>query len=164
MLVDTQGLVLKVHVTAANIPDRQAARPLLASLKAQFPRMQIVWADQGYNGDLGEWMLKHLGWHLEIVARTTKEEHHEKMWAIARKRQQEGASVVQMWAGLSYGRGIEVLPKRWVVERTFAWLSKCRRLCRDYEFVPQSSEAMIYIAMTRLMLKRLGKNAQQNTT
>lgn len=60
-------------------------------------------------------------------------------------------------AGLNYGRGIEVLPRRWVVERTFAWLSKCRRLCRNYEFLPQSSETMIYLAMTRLMLKRLGK-------
>ncbi len=156
--------MLKVHVTAANVPDRLAARPLLMSLKGTFPRMQIVWADQSYNGGLDAWMLQHLNWHLEIVARTTKDEHREQIWAIARKRQQEGASVVQMWAGLNYGRGIEVLPKRWVVERTFAWLNKCRRLCRDYEFVPQSSEAMIYIAMTRLMLKRLGKHAHQNAT
>jgi putative transposase len=66
-----------------------------------------------------------------------------------------------MWAGLSTERGIEVLPRRWVVERTFAWLGKYRRLSKDYEFLPQSSETMIYLAMIRLMLKRLDKIARK---
>lgn len=133
---------------------------MLESVAEQFPRLQVVWADQGYSGDLAEWMQQHLGWHLEIVHRTSPKEHQEQIWATARQRQREGASVVEMWAGLRSGRGIEVLPRRWVVERTFAWLGRCRRLSKDYEFLPQSSEAMIYLAMTRLMLRRLGKIAQ----
>ena len=120
-----------------------------------------MWADQGYRGNLLEaWLHEYLGWRLELVQRTTLKEHRDRRWATARKRQKEGATVVEMWAGLGYGRGIEVLPRRWVVERTFAWLSKCRRLAKDYEFLPQSSEAMIYLRMTRLMLKRLGKVSQ----
>ena len=116
-----------------------------------------MWADQGFSGDLKEWINEHLAWHLEVVRRTTPKEHHDQLWATARKRQRQGATVVEMWAGLNYGRGIEVLPRRWVVERTFAWLGRYRRLSKDYEFLPQSSEAMVYLAMTRLMLKRLGK-------
>jgi putative transposase len=121
----------------------------------------VVWADRGYSGDLETWVQENLGCRLEIIRRTTLKEHHNQMWATARKRQREGASVVEMWAGLNYGRGIEVLPRRWVVERTFAWLSKSRRLSKDYEFLPQSSEAMIYLTMTRLMLRRLDKLAAQ---
>jgi putative transposase len=122
--------------------------------KSQFPRLQIVWADQGYSGD---WMKNQLGWRLEIVKRTTAKQQKEKAWDIARQRAREGATVVEMWAGLTCGRGIEVLPRRWVVERTFAWLGKCRSLAKDYEFLPGSSEAMVYLAMTRLMLKRLDR-------
>jgi transposase len=157
MLVDTQGLVLKVQATGAQLPERTGARQLLEPLKTQFPRLQMVWADQGYRGTFGDWMQKHLGWHLQIVERTSPIDHKEKMWATARKRQQAGATVVEMWAGLDYGRGIEVLPRRWVVERTFAWLGKSRRLAKDYEFLPQTHETMVYLVMTRLMLKRLGK-------
>ena len=119
--------------------------------------MQLVWADQGYTGDLGEWVQENLGWRLEVVRRPTQEEHQEKMWATARERQKAGATVVELYAGLTYTRRVDVLPRRWVVERTFAWLGKCRRLARDYEFLPQTSETMAYLAMTRLMLKRLGK-------
>jgi transposase len=98
--------------------------------------LEIVWADQGYSGDFGDWMKNQLGWRLEIVKRTSAIEQQEKAWAIARQRQRAGATVVEMWAGLKYGRGIEVLPRRWVVERTFAWLGKCRRLAEYYEFCP----------------------------
>jgi putative transposase len=126
--------------------------------------MQLVWADQGYTPDLGDWMQEKLGWRLEIVKRSTQQEHQDKMRTIAKERQKAGASVVEMWAGLTYGRGIEVLPHRWVVERTFAWLGKYRRLSKDYEFLPESSETMIYLAMTRLMLRRLDKMALNRPT
>jgi putative transposase len=162
--VDTQGLALKIKVTAANLREQTGARQLLSPLAGEFPRMQLVWADQGYTPDLNEWMQEKLGWRLEIVKRSTQQEHHDKIRAIAKERQKAGASVVEMWAGLPYGRGIEVLPRRWVVERTFAWLGKYRRLSKDYEFLPESSEAMIYLAMIRLMLKRLDQMARKRTT
>jgi putative transposase len=165
--VDTQGLALKIKVTAANLREQTGARQLLGDLVGQFPRMQrmqLVWADQGYTPDLNDWMQEKLGWRLEIVMRSTQQEHQDKIRAIAKERQKAGASVVQMWAGLPYGRGIEVLPRRWVVERTFAWLGKYRRLSKDYEFLPESSEVMIYLAMTRLMLKRLDKIARKAPT
>lgn len=157
LLVDTQGLVLKVKATGAHLPERTGAKQLLEPLAGQFPRLQIVWADQAFSGDMEDWVKQKLGCHLEIVRRTSPKDQRAQVWATARKRQRAGASVVEMWAGLSYGRGIEVLPRRWVVERTFAWFGKSRRLSKDYEFLPQSSEAMVYLAMTRLMLKRLGK-------
>jgi putative transposase len=146
------------------MPERTGARQLLEPLAEQFPRLQKVWADQGYSGDLDNWIQEHLGWSLEIVKRTSKQQHWERIQAIAKERHKAGASVFAMWAGLSTGRGIEVLPRRWVVERTFAWLGKYRRLSKDYEFLPQSSEAMIYLAMIRLMLKRLDKVARNTLT
>jgi putative transposase len=158
--VDTLGLALKIKVTAANLREQTGARQLLSPLAGQFPRMQLVWADQGYTADLNDWMQENLGWRLEIVRRSTQQEHQDKIRGIAKERQRAGASVVEMWAGLNYGRGIEVLPHRWVVERTFAWLGKYRRLSKDYEFLPESSEVMIYLAMIRLMLKRLDKTAR----
>jgi putative transposase len=136
--------VLKAKATGAHLTDRTGAHQLLESVAKQLPRLEIVWADQAYSGELETWVHKHLGWHLEIVRRTSKKEHYEQRWAIARERQRAGATVVEMWSGLKYGRGIEVLPRRWVVERTFAWLGKYRRLSKDYEFLPESSEVMIY--------------------
>ena len=164
LLVDTQGFVLKVKATKANLSERTGARQLLEPLVGEFPRLQLVWADQGYTGDLDSWMEEKLGWRLEIVRRTSPQEQWDKIQAIAKERRRAGASVFAMWAGLSTGRGIEVLPHRWVVERTFAWLGKYRRLSKDYEFLPESSEVMIYLAMIRLMLKRLDKIARKRPT
>jgi transposase len=115
LLVDTQGLVLKVKATGAHVPERDGAYQLLEPLRSQLPRLQIVWADQGYSGEFETWIQERLGWRLEIVRRTSKKQQHAQVWATARQRQREGASVVEMWAGLKSGRGIEVLPRRWVV-------------------------------------------------
>lgn len=125
LVVDTLGLLLAVVVHAANLQDRDGARLVFAKLKGRFSRLQLVWADGGYAGQLVEWVRSFGGWVLQIVKRSDKP------------------------------TGFVVLPRRWVVERTFAWLGRCRRLSKDYEALPQSSENWIHIAMIQLMLRRL---------
>jgi putative transposase len=133
LVVDTLGLVLLILVTAANIQDRDGARLVLQALfehikhskYSRWCRLKLIWADGGYHGELIAWVKQSLGWTLEIV---------EKL----------GDHV-----------GFHVLPKRWIVERTFAWLNRQRRLSKDYERLPATSEAFIYVAMIRLMVKRL---------
>jgi len=125
VIVDTLGLVLMVVVHAASIQDRDGAKLVLAKLVGVFPRLKLIWADGGYAGKLIEWTKALAGWVLEIVKRSDD---------------------VQ---------GFEVLPKRWIVERTLAWLGRYRRLSKDYEAQPESSEAMIYLGMINLMVHRL---------
>jgi putative transposase len=128
VLVDTLGLILAVRVTPASVQDRDGARRLLGLLQHRFSRLRLIWADGGYAGQLVEWL-----WHLRHYRRLRLE-------------------VVRRGADQ---RGFSVLPKRWIVERTFGWLMKYRRLRCDYEQLTVNSETMIYIAMTRLMLRRL---------
>jgi putative transposase len=125
ILVDTLGLLLTVVVHAANIQDRDGAKLVLEKARGKFLRLALIWADGGYAGKLIEWVQQSCGWLLEIVKRR--------------------ADV----------QGFVVLPRRWVVERTFGWLGRCRRLSKDYEEKTESSEAMIHLAMIQLMLKRL---------
>lgn len=125
ILVDALGLLLVVVVHAANIQDRDGAKLVLEKTRGKFPRLALIWADGGYAGKLIEWVKDACGWILEIVKRSDD---------------------VQ---------GFVVLPRRWVVERTFGWLGRCRRLSKDYEEQVESSEAMIHLAMIHLMLKRL---------
>ena len=132
VLVDALGLLLVVIVHAAKIQDREGAKLVLASLKTNFKRLRLIWADGNYSGKLIEWVRAVRKWgkvKLEIVER------------------REGA------------RGFEVLPRRWVVERTFGWLMKCRRLSKDYEQLTQTSEAMIRVAMIGLMVRRLARRS-----
>jgi len=124
LVVDTMGLLLAVVVHAANVQDRDGAKLVLQKLTDRFPRLQLIWADGGYAGQLIAWVHELGGWLLEIV-----------------KRPDESKFVV--------------LPRRWVVERTFAWLGRHRRLSKDYEALPESSEAFILIATIYLMLHRL---------
>ena len=140
--MDTQGLLLKVRVHEANIHDKEGAKLLLAPLVGRFPRMTKVWADSIYQG-LKEWLKETLGWNLEVV----------KHWWTGLRG---------IWVPNGIGSstflipgGFQVLPRRWVVERTLAWLGRNRRLAKDYEFLPQSEEAWVYAGMVRLMLKRL---------
>jgi putative transposase len=124
-VVDTLGLLLAVVVHAANIQDRDGAKLVLARLAGRFPRLQLIWADGGYAGQLVEWVQTTWQWLLAIVSKPVD------------------------------AAGFAVLPKRWIVERTFGWLGRCRRLSKDYEALPETSEAWIYLAMTHLMLRRL---------
>ena len=126
--VDCLGLILAVMITAAAVQDRHAAKTLIQFLAAMCGRLQLIWADGGYLGALAQWVrrLRPFGkLRLEIVRRCDR------------------------------AKGFQVLPKRWLVERTFGWLYKSRRLCRDYEVRVDHSEAMIRICMIQLMLKRL---------
>ena len=126
ILVDTLGLLLAVLVTAANVDDRAGAKQLFTAIKPHsWKRMKLVWADAGYQGDLITWLKSSLTWLLSIVHKLPDQV------------------------------GFEVLPKRWIVERTFAWLNRQRRLSKDYERLPETSEAFIYVAMIRIMLKKL---------
>lgn len=97
----------------------------MAKLKGKFPRLQLIFADGAYAGQLIEWVLQLGGWLLDIVKQPADQ------------------------------KGFVVLPRRWVVERTFAWLSRYRRLSKDYERLPETGETFIEIAMIHLMLKRL---------
>jgi putative transposase len=126
--VDVLGLVLVVVVHPADVQDRDGAKLVLEKVKDKLPRLALIWADGGYAGQLIDWVKTTCNWVLEIVKRS------DDM------------------------KGFVLLPHRWVVERTFAWLGKYRRLSKDYEALPETSEAMIYAAMTHLMLRRLAKN------
>jgi len=119
------GLILAVVVHAASIQDRDGAKLVLAKLKGRFSRLKLIWADGGYAGKLIEWTRTFGRWVLEIV-----------------KRNDDVA-------------GFVVLPRRWIVERTFGWFKRYRRLSKDYEVLPESSEAVIYLSMTHLMIRRL---------
>ena len=129
--------------------------------------MSLIWADRGYAGDLAEWLPAHLGWHLEVVEQAqtkqaqTKQDKRDQVMAEAKRRRDAGASTSEMYAGLTLKRGFQVVPRRWVVERTFAWLGQYRRFSKDYEYLPESSEAIVHLAMTRLMLRRLAKVGQK---
>ncbi len=149
LLVDTAGLILHVLVHEANIQDYRGGKLLLAPLKAVFPRLQLIWADSGYNKEgFCEWVKATLGWQVEIV---------EHPWSGLRGIWAPKDAVID-WEKIRPS-GFHVLPHRWVVERTFAWLSTWRRLSKDYEVLPSSEEAWIYVAMIRIMLRRLAYNS-----
>jgi transposase len=125
IVTDTLGLLLAVHVVAANVQDRDGARPLLLWTRPDHPGVRKVWADQGFVGRLVDWTAQSLGRELEIVRKDSDQ------------------------------RGFQVQSERWAVERTFSWLIAHRRLARDYEASPARSETMIRWAMIGLMVRRL---------
>jgi putative transposase len=164
LLTDTLGFVLKAVVHAANVADSVGAKLVLLGLGHWYERLQIIWADQGYRGEeLASWVGEQVPATLEVIAGPTKQQIKERAMQeirqIAQERIRNGASSVEAWAGLSLDEKIakqyEHLPRRWVVERTFAWLGKNRRLSKDYEYLTDTSQTMIYLAMIRLMLRRL---------
>jgi len=126
LAVDTLGLVLSVVVHAASCQDYDGARAVFVQLKEKFKRLRVVFADSAYGRNaLPDWVKATMGWVLQTVLRPV---------------------------GV---KGFVILPKRWIVERTFAWLARCRRHSKDYERNPRSSEAMIHISMINLMSRRL---------
>lgn len=144
ILVDTQGLLLAVKVHSAQIVDRSGAKLLLSCLPQCLPRVSHLFADKGYTGPLLEWISEQLHWTTEIVPSQYNESHQQ--WELV-----NGEPVlVRKPKG-----GFQVQRKRWVVERTFAWLTRFRRLARDYEGLTTSSEAFLQVASIRLLLSRL---------
>jgi transposase len=144
VLVDTQGLLLAVKVHSAGIGDRHGAKLLLGALPRPLPRVSHLFADKGYTGPLLDWIEHHLGWTTEVVPSAHHESHQH--WIL---RNGEPVLLPKPKGGFHVQR------KRWVVERTFAWLTRFRRLSRDYEGLTTSSEAFLQVASIRLMLSRL---------
>jgi putative transposase len=160
LLVDTQGLVLEVRVHSAKVMDRDGIKLLLNPSSAdRFPRLSQLWLDAGYNGqDKGaDWVHKVLGWTAEIVRHPKKRAPEEVMRVWVREFDKEGVPIDPK--KLVQEKGPRVfLPKRWIVERTLAWLGQNRRMSKDYERLPESGEAFIYAAMSRLMVRRLARS------
>ncbi len=130
-MTDTLGLLLAVLVHAASVPEREGAQRLIGRiqsrvcLRALVADLELVWADGGYSGaNMVNWVKGFVGWSWQVITRP------------------QGV------------KGFVLLPRRWVVERTFAWLSFCRRLSKDYEVKPCCSEAMVYLAMIAITARR----------
>ena len=128
ILVDTLGLILLVVIHRADVQDRDGAKLVLEALRHRFTRLRLIWADGGYSGALIEWV------------RSLRTRNRIELEIIKRS---------------DTAKGFVVQRRRWVVERTFAWLGFHRRLSKDYEILPETSRTFIHVAMIRLMLKRL---------
>jgi transposase len=144
VLVDTQGHLLAVKVTGARPSDQQGGRALLEPLKETLPRLRLIWGDSHYGGTFRIWTKITLGWDLQTVKALTV----PKRGLLV----PEGEEVD--WDKL-FPKGFRPQPRRWVVERTFSWIIRWRRLCRDHEGLPTSSEAFISLAMSCRMLHLL---------
>jgi len=118
-------LIIAVVVHSVGTQDRDGAKQVIERTRRRCPRLELIWADAGYAGKLEDWIARFAGCALEIVRRGEK------------------------------AAGFKALPHRWIVERTFAWLSRYRRLSKDYEFYARTGESFIYLAMINLMLHRL---------
>ena len=125
IIVDTQGRIIGATVHEGNIQDRDGAKLVLPHLKTKYPRLKLIWADGGYAGKLVPWTKETLDYDLEIVKRSDDT------------------------------KGFKILPRRWVVERTFGWFNRFRRLSKDFEYLLLISENVMYIAMISILLNRL---------
>ncbi|RUT01409.1 hypothetical protein DSM107010_65370 [Chroococcidiopsis cubana SAG 39.79] len=127
--VDTLGLVLRVFVTAANVGERSGGKRVLKRVNrmgSSVSRLHAIWADGGFDGEpFRRWVMDVCRWIVQVVLRPKQ------------------------------SKGFVLLKKRWVVERTFGWLMSCRRLVRDHELLPETSETLIYLAMIWIMVRRL---------
>lgn len=142
LLVDTGGRLLAVRVLVhpADVADRDGAKLMLTALGDRFPRLAKCWLDAAYRGPCAAWIAATLGWAVEVVGKPRR-------WVRCPAGEEPPPRPT----------GFQVLPRRWVVERTFAWLGRNRRLSKGYEVVPSTEEAWIYLAMSRLMAARLAR-------
>jgi putative transposase len=157
LLVDTEGFVLKAKVHSAKISEQEGIKKLLRQADEKFPRLRHLWLDAGYRGeDKGKgWVEKVLGWTVEIVERPRKPAPEEVLKAWAAEWAKEGKKID--WQKLLPPHGFQALPRRWVVERSFAWICHNRRMSKDYERLSATGEAFIYAALSRLMVRRLAR-------
>ena len=157
LLVDTEGFVLKAKVHSAKISEQEGIKKLLWQADKKFPRLKHLWLDAGYRGeDKGkDWVEKVLGWTVEIVERPRKPAPEEVLMAWAAEWAKEGKKID--WQKLLPLRGFQTLPRRWVVERSFAWICHNRRMSKDYERLCASGEAFVYAALSCLMVRRLAR-------
>lgn len=155
VLVDTQGLVLKVKVHPADLQDRAAVPLLLAGATEQFPCLGHVWVDQGYTGTGKTWIEDHLGWTVDVVRHPPRARGEWVPHGDLTRLKTVWFTWERLPPAPKVFRG--VLPRRWVVERTFSWLGQSRRLAKDYERLCDTSEALIYATMSRLMVRRLAR-------
>jgi len=125
IITDTMGLILTVVIHAANVHDSKAAFDVIKELRGRFPRLSKIIADGGYRGELIERVKNAFGWVLEVVLRPEQT------------------------------KKFTVLPKRWIVERTFSWFESYRRLSKDYEVDTESSQTIVYLTMIQIMLNRI---------
>jgi putative transposase len=152
-------LVLKARVHSAKVQDREGIKLLLELAQDRLPqRLSHLWMDAGYTGEGkgADWVERVLGWTAQIVRHRPKMVPEEVMWRWVREWAKEGVSIDS--EELSGPRRFGDLPRRWVVERTFSWLGQNRRMSKDYERLAETSEAFVYVAMTRLMLRRLARS------
>jgi putative transposase len=159
LLVDTQGLVLEAKVHNASVADRDGIKLLLEPARIGFlTRLSHLWLDAGYTGQEERgagWVQRTLGWTAEIVRHPKKLAPEEVMNAWVREFDKEGVAI-DAKKFMPHKGPRPFLPKRWIVERTFSWLGQNRRMSKDYERLPESSEAFIYAAMSRLMARKIG--------
>ena len=131
-MVDTQGLLMRVRVHPADVQDRDGARLVLHKIGKTYRRLRHLWADGAYAGELEQWLARGgAGPRIKLQIVKRSDAH----------------------------RGFEVLPRRWVVERSLAWICRWRRLSKDYEVLPRTSEAWIYLSTIALLLRRLTSGA-----
>lgn len=132
IIVDTLGLPMSIKVHEANIHDSKGAIPTIENLEYKFPRLSRILADRGYQGDLSIWIKDRFGWKLDVVIRPKES-----------------------------SKRFNVIPKRWIVERAFAWLENYRRLTIDYEFLTETAETMVAIAFMQIILNRFSVISKQ---
>ncbi len=145
LLVDTEGCILNVVVHAANINDSTGGQQVMEAVRDTFPQLRKLWVDTGYQGKYWRWLRLDRGLNVDLVPR---------------RRPQAWRLDPAIHTRVTAGPWMRSFPRRWVVERTFAWIGRYRRFSKDYEYLPATSEALIYAAMSHRMVRRLARGGQ----